>query len=219
MLSQAHSIVLTHSNGRVLSGPFLGMSIDPQAVSWGDGDIVTKLLGCYEQELQGVLEHAIARRIPRFVNVGCAEGYYAVGVARHGIPVVAVDTSEAALAASRHNAMLNGVELILHRDVPRPVRGDFWLVDIEGGEADLLRDSDGWQGVELLVELHEWVDRSLADRLLRIFGSSHDGQLLTMGARNPNRFDFLSGLPDAARFSLMSENRPERMRWLHLRPC
>ncbi len=218
MLSQARSIVLAHSNGRVLSGPFLGMSIDPQAVSWGDGDIVTKLLGCYEQEFHGVLEQAIARRIPRFVNVGCAEGYYAVGVARHGIPVVAVDMSETALAACRQNAMLNGVELTLHRAIPRPVSGDFWLVDIEGGEADLLRDSAGWEGVELLVELHEWVDRSLADRLLRIFGGSHGGQLLTMGARDPNRFDFLSRMPDVVRFALMSERRPERMRWLHLQP-
>ena len=43
--------------------------------------VAGKLLGCYEQPLQPYLKRAIDRNYETLINIGCAEGYYAVGLA------------------------------------------------------------------------------------------------------------------------------------------
>jgi hypothetical protein len=60
----------------VAAGPFAGMKLDyelfPKHTS-------PKFLGTYEQELHGGIERAI-KLYPRYVsNIGCAEGFYAIG--------------------------------------------------------------------------------------------------------------------------------------------
>ena len=47
-----------------------------------DGDLPPKLLCCYEAELHPAIERAAARNPQLIVTIGCAEGYYAVGMAR-----------------------------------------------------------------------------------------------------------------------------------------
>ena len=75
--------VFSETLGVVQSGPFRGMKI-PREVSWGQGDVIPKLLGLgtYEQELIPAIYKAIRRKPAVVYNVGCAEGYYAVGLAR-----------------------------------------------------------------------------------------------------------------------------------------
>jgi hypothetical protein len=47
-----------------------------------EGCAVPKLLGCYEQELHPALNRAIDTDYGVILNIGCAEGYYPVGLAR-----------------------------------------------------------------------------------------------------------------------------------------
>ena len=42
---------------------------------------VPKLIGSYEEEVHLIIEEIIRRRYSIVVNIGCAEGYYAVGFA------------------------------------------------------------------------------------------------------------------------------------------
>ena len=42
---------------------------------------VPKLIGSYEEEVHPIIEEIIRRRYSIVVNIGCAEGYYAVGFA------------------------------------------------------------------------------------------------------------------------------------------
>ena len=63
----------------ILGGPFAGMSFVRQVA---EGCCVPKLLGCYEEELHPYVEQAILRDYPQVLNIGVAEGYYAVGFAR-----------------------------------------------------------------------------------------------------------------------------------------
>ena len=75
--------------GVVLSGPFtLGCS-RRRAVMGPHGPL---LAGSYEAELHDVLEDVIVERPSRIIDVGCAEGYYAVGLAMR-CPDAAVFTS------------------------------------------------------------------------------------------------------------------------------
>lgn len=69
----------TRTGSRVLKGPFAGMNYVSHAVG---SAYIPKLLGIYERELTPCVE-AICRRNPSLiVDVGAAEGYYAVGLAR-----------------------------------------------------------------------------------------------------------------------------------------
>ena len=63
----------------VIQGPLAGMDFLPQSA---EGRHIAKLLGCYEQPLQPYIEEAIASAYPTILNIGCAEGYYAVGMTR-----------------------------------------------------------------------------------------------------------------------------------------
>jgi SAM-dependent methyltransferase len=211
--------VLENSQGRVLRGPFRGMRIDPSAVSWADGDIIRKLLGTYEEELHSiVLDAVVTAGQGRLVNVGCAEGYYAVGFARLGLNVVAVDIQDLALDMAGRNAGLNEVSITFDKIPPPPVEGDFWWVDIEGEELNLLSDYRRWIGVTILVELHEWKDREMVEKFRARFSPTHKVALVEASGRNPNRYPFLSEFPDSARWQAMSEGRPEQMRWMYLTP-
>jgi hypothetical protein len=63
---------------RIQSGPFKGMHFTTRSVSAGWSP---KLLGCYEEEVQPLLERVLNRGYRQIVNIGAAEGYYAVGLA------------------------------------------------------------------------------------------------------------------------------------------
>jgi hypothetical protein len=62
----------------VWCGPFAG-KVYTKTIA--EGFVVTKLPGCYEQELHPVIEAAIGRVYDTIVNIWGAEGYYAIGLA------------------------------------------------------------------------------------------------------------------------------------------
>jgi len=68
-------------------------------------------LGCYEHELHPHVERLIGRTFDALLNIGCADGYYAVGLARRmpGAPVFAHDLNPKAQTGCREVAALNGV--------------------------------------------------------------------------------------------------------------
>lgn len=88
-------------------GPFAGMVYPPRVAA--NRHILPKLAGTYEREL-----HPYFTTNPgysRIIDIGCAEGYYAVGLARRwGIPVVAYDTDRREREFCRELAMANGVD-------------------------------------------------------------------------------------------------------------
>src|SRR4051794_23892795 len=69
----AHGLEVRH-------GPLAGMFYLP-GLEATSGDLVAKLLGAYEEELHRVLERWIASGAGTVIDVGSAEGYYAVGLA------------------------------------------------------------------------------------------------------------------------------------------
>ena len=71
--------LLPQLGDRVVAGPFAGMTYPPDSA---EGYFVPKLLGCYEQELHPALAQFCQGRPGTVLNIGCAEGYYAVGLAR-----------------------------------------------------------------------------------------------------------------------------------------
>ena len=75
----------------VRHGPFRGMRYEANRVA-----ATQKLIGTYERELHPWFERVLAQRPTRFVDIGAADGYYAIGIARAGVPVVAFEMSRIA---------------------------------------------------------------------------------------------------------------------------
>src|SRR5206468_9886250 len=62
----------------ILTGPFRGMLYLDEIV-WGP--IMPKWAGSYEMELQDIVARIGRDGYDQILNIGCAEGYYAVGLA------------------------------------------------------------------------------------------------------------------------------------------
>jgi SAM-dependent methyltransferase len=213
--------------GQVLSGPFAGMAMLPE-VSWGDGDLAPKLLGCYEAELHPALSKAISRQPKSIVNVGCAEGYYAIGMAR-ALPqskVFAFDINETAQAICGRAAAANQVAARSQvggactpdtlREVIAKDDRTLLFVDCEGGELQLLDPEQvpGIQSCDVIVECHDFLNPSITPTLQKRFAATHDVEIVSEGPRDPNQFPALQRWQSTDRWLAINENRPMTMNWL-----
>ena len=212
---------------RVQSGPFAGMELDDgRAYDWHRAN---KLLGCYEANLNTHLLKSVKRVPGTVVNVGCAEGYYAVGLARllPDATVFAFDADANAAGVCRQAAELNGVSNrvvvngfctteILGHLVAR-ARRTLIFMDCEGGELELLDPARVplLASCDIIVETHDYIDRSITGALLQRFAASHAVELVEGGgARDTNQFAELHSWRELDRWLLVSEGRHETMNWL-----
>src|SRR5580692_1587465 len=221
------NVLFKTQKGNVLSGPFAGMAMLPES-SWGDGDLAPKLLGCYEAELHPAIAKAISRKPKNIINVGCAEGYYAIGMAR-ALPqskIFAFDTNQAAQVICGRAAAANQVAArakvggtctfdTLRETISKDDR-TLLFVDCEGGELALLDPEQvpGIQGCDVIVECHDFLDPSITSVLYERFAASHDLEIIPEGPRNPNEFSSLQCWQSTDRWLAVNENRPATMNWL-----
>ena len=174
--------VLHHIGTKVASGVFAGMNFLPKSA---EGCHVAKLLGCYEQPLQPVIEEAIRANYPLVINIGCAEGYYAVGLACRmpNTKVMAFDVNENARMACGHLAEKNGVRSRVEiGGLFRPEsfghyadRNALVICDIEGAEKELLDPdvSPALRSMDLIVEAHDILIPGISKMLRGRFEASH----------------------------------------------
>ena len=105
------SKVFRELHSTVCHGPFKGMKYIKKSNS---SALLPKLLGTYEQELHQVIEQIISEEYQNIADIGCAEGYYAVGFAyksrnRPGFQVYAYDINKDALQNLTKLSSLNSV--------------------------------------------------------------------------------------------------------------
>lgn len=216
-------------DGVVRHGPFAGLRY-PLLQSVGSS-LFPKLLGSYEAELHPWIAEICAGDYSEIVDVGCAEGYYAIGLARR-LPdarVFAYDTEPRAQELCQAAAHLNHVAdrvsvrgTFAAADLASlPVRRRGLIVcDCEGAELDLftadtVRHCAGW---DLLVETHDFMDITGSTRLLERFATSHDVRavLSTDDIQKAKHYDYpeLAPLDLATRRAIVGEGRPAIMEWL-----
>jgi hypothetical protein len=207
-------------------GPFSGVRL-PSAFSWGDRG--PKLLGCYEQELHPCIEEIIAWQPDVVLNVGCAEGYYAVGLAKR-LPaalIIAYDVDHSAREACKEARDINGLKLEILgfctnselRDRAERAARPFLFIDCEGGERELLlADTYEFPSARLIVECHDFVDRDITSALLAKFSNTHAILRIVQSGRDPFSHPSLAGFSNNDRWTLVSEGRPETMHWLYMTP-
>jgi hypothetical protein len=229
------NLVGARTKGRIPGGPFAGMRCIGTAVSNAQIHI-PKLLGIYERELNPYIEEACALHFPLIVNVGAAEGYYAVGMALRNptAKVIAFEKEAAerwALAeAARLNAMTDRVEIRticeredLERLVAHTSRA-LVICDVEGYEAVLLdpASAPSLRRAFILVELHEFIERGIGKKIRERFLATHEIRQIEQQDRAIADFPFQNFytrcLPKRYLHWAVGESRPERMSWFWMVP-
>jgi len=217
-----------------MTGPFAGMRYVEASV-WSMH--LPKLLGVYEAELQGVIAEICQEQFERIVDIGAAEGYYAIGLAWR-MPhchVIAFEMEPEGRELLRELATLNGVQKRVQIeglcDAPslaRSVNGGkntLVVMDVEGAETVLLDPfvAPGLRQACILVELHDFVYREVGELITRRFEPTHTIVEILQRERTIN--DFPVSIPQKASKRLrrtilaaMAEGRPESMRWFYLKP-
>ena len=167
----------------VMQGPLQGLDFLTQSA---EGCHIAKLLGSYEQPLQPFIEAAIAENYPTILNIGCAEGYYAVGMARRmpSTRVLAHDLNPKAQEVCAELAQKNQVAdrvtvggLFSPEDfAPYANQRVLLMCDIEGAERELLEPSivPALKGMDIIVESHECLIAGITQLLIDRFKATHD---------------------------------------------
>jgi hypothetical protein len=212
----------------VQGGPFTGMKMLDLS-NRGDGDISPKLLGTYEQELHPFIERASRNRYDAVVDIGCAEGYFAVGFARlfPSTPVLAYDTDQVALAILHDLALLNDCqEQIIAGEFCDPIElkrvferypRSLIVADCEGYEKILFTDphtNKAGASADIIVECHDLWDHSITPSIIAALSPTHEISTINAIGREPNVYDFLAHLSDIDRFKAVWERRGARQNWL-----
>jgi hypothetical protein len=224
---------------RIISGPFKGVQMLEQS-SWDPGARASMLLGLYERE---VLEAIAARAAPRrlMIDIGAADGYYAVGVlaAKLFEHVVCYESSEQGRhlieTFARANQVFNRISI--HGEATLSFANEVFekaaalemgltalvLMDIEGGEFDLLSEENlnRFARSSLIIELHPFAVEDGQAKLVSLIATAkntHHMNLITTGARDLSAFTVLTELSDVDRWLITAEGRPCQMQWLVLDP-
>jgi precorrin-6B methylase 2 len=225
--------IYERTNGVVQSGPFKGMVVLDE-VCWSDGNLGTKVLGCYEQELHDAIEREIKRlseiEHPCIIDYGCSEGYYTVGMARRlpNANVIGIDLAKEALRITQQAADFNEVSVeLLHTDdeackgLLGDVNPDLIICDVEGAEIEYL-DPEKWPVLKtvhtIIVECHDTETHQVTSVLGKRFSETHELWLATEAGRNPNEFEMLTPMPSIMRWLAVCEGRPAMMHWLVMLP-
>src|SRR5436190_8314280 len=180
----------------VQAGPFAGMRYPPGRL--GDVDAAgAKLLGIYERELQSVFEQAIQQRA-QFTDIGCADGFFAVGMAMRGCPSVAYDISKSARRLCGELAALNGAQVEIRSTFDEPPAGGLLLCDIEGAERQLFTSglAAALADVSVVVEVHEDQQPGTAAHLRELFSATHEDERIDHRPLQPEEVPVLADWDD-----------------------
>jgi len=223
--------VFDQCNARVQTGPFKGVVLIPNYM-WGDGDTAAKLMGVYEDELHGFIETAIANSPDAVINVGCAEGYYSIGLASRlpGVTVTAVDIEPGSAKIVSDTAVANNltniktvtklVDCVWMQETFLSLTNPLVVLDCEGAELELLdlAQVPALAHCSILVECHDCITPGITNTLIERFQHTHLLQYAAQQRKDPFQFAWCATLSDCDKWALINEGRPSTMVWLYMVP-
>jgi hypothetical protein len=215
------------TGGVVASGPFHGM----RYATFGVGSVIcAKMLGTYECELHPWVGEIIATPYRRIHVVGCAEGYYAIGLAR-SIPaaiVLAYDLDPRVPSVLADIAARNGVVSRVRfsgefsaasLDGPAGA-AELIVCDVEGAELSLLDPSANPRLLEcdLLVEVHDGKADSIERVIASRFATTHSIRRVIAKRRTSDDLPprLRGRLPNDVAEQMMNECRSKGLTWLFM---
>lgn len=217
----------------VQNGPFVGM----RYINISQGSAyIPKLLGIYEKELTPHIEKIISLSPSLVVDLGAAEGYYAIGLALRltETRVIAFEMEERGRKAIDQMRNLNGVAHRLEirgkcepADLNSVLNNSMKTVivcDVEGYEQFLLDPCavPALRFAAILVELHDFIVPNIGEIIKDRFSVSHDICHVWQEPRTTEDFPWRTMgttlLPKSYLQWAVSEWRPVRMAWFMMTP-
>ena len=218
---------------KVAHGPFKGMEL-PREAWWGTKDACSKLIGVYEKQVQDELV-SLAPSASILIDIGAADGYFAVGAVRSGLyeHAICFEISEQGRQRLKANAELNRVagKIEIHGEAdtaslaPILANNDSGVIlcDIEGAEFELLSEQilESARKFHFVVELHhrfipdgEAKKSQLLDRASSLF----DTKVIRSADIQVGAFRELDRFNDTQRLLAFNEGRGAAMEWLVMVP-
>jgi hypothetical protein len=188
------------------------------------------VLGTYERELITALEEICRAGCDRIVDIGAAEGYYAIGMALRNpaAEVTCFETNPSVRHYLRKNARRNSVRARLRiagectpaaldaalEGAARPAV----ICDCEGTEDTLLDPQrvPGLRRALVLVETHEGMVIGVERHLVERFAPTHDIEVIRNRPRTRNDLPDGCPLTDDEAAAAMDEHR-RRAEWMFMR--
>jgi hypothetical protein len=220
----------------VQNGPFADARLSVS--DWNEWTTVPKVLGSYEAELHPTIEDLCEVDYDRIINIGAAEGYYAVGMAlrQQSALVYAFEASDQLREQCALNSRINGAEERICiqgrcgvsdlKDIVSEEPGtDLIICDCEGQELGLLHGEiiSLLTNTDLLVEIHETVateerKESATEILTRRFRPTHKITMIPARLRTAERYSALNSLYWDEKPLAISEHRRRSKGWLLMKP-
>jgi hypothetical protein len=230
ILSNAAHVISPHLT--VKHGPFKGMKY-PSAKAAGSA-LIPKLLGSYERELHSTIQTILKQNYTEIIDIGCAEGYYAIGLARHfpKTQVYVYDSNQEALDLCSQMAKINAVsnQLVFGSFCSPdqleaiPYRGRSLIIsDCEGYEKELFNERivPKLAQHDLLIEIHDTIDISISGAIRSRFSDSHYIEVIEsiddIKKAKSYEYEELDGYDLSTRRLLVAEGRSNIMEWFFLR--
>lgn len=223
-----HNTLKELTKSQVQGGIYKSMKLTK--IKWHDYDYLPKILGVYEKEVQ---EELLKKKFKFLVNVGSAEGYHSIGslLTNNYEKCICFELDADSRSLLQTNAQLNGVDKRL--TILEKANEDFldqielkypdvsfnefaFLFDIEGEEFSLLSDKNLFilKKSKLIIEYHETKDIEMNKKFIINLQKYFKISYLTTKERDLSGFKFLKEFNDIDRWLMVSENRPNLMRWL-----
>jgi hypothetical protein len=213
----------------VKNGPFKGM-IYPEFNSSGSA-LIPKLLGSYEKELHTNLLQLCNKDYHVIINIGCGEGYYAIGLGllKPNATIIAYDINPQARVLCNRMAELNGIEQRV------TVKENFNIEDLKKINKDLdvliICDCEGYEkniflsknlgdfiNCDIIIETHDFIDIEISSYIKNLFKKTHSLKSIfsvdDIQKALTYEFKELEDLTLIEKKNYLSENRPIIMEWI-----
>ena len=199
-------------------------------------DLSSKLLGCYEEQVQEkIIEITKKNNLKYLVVFGAGEGFHALGLLKNNFfsKAYVFEKDDHTRHILTKNAKINliknikifaeanfsAIPIFLNRKIQNKT---LFLIDIEGEEFNILNKKNlpYFKNSYLIIENHENFIKNikLKEIFFKFINKNFKFYYLNNGSRDPFKFKNLNYLDDDERWLAMSEYRPCNMNWLILSP-
>lgn len=177
-----------NSEYKVLNGVFKGLQYHSLDIT--ESALVPKIIGSYEYQLQPWFSQIVNTNYSDIIDVGSAEGYYAIGLAKK-MPKTIVhcyDINEKDIEFSKHMAKINNVTNLTWNTycndktlIDFNYKGRTLIIcDCEGYELELFTQNviDSCKHTDFLIELHDIRNPVISSQILSRFQFTHSFKIV-----------------------------------------
>ena len=192
-------------------------------------------LGFYEKEILDIINGFAENEFDTFVDIGAADGYYAVGmlVSKTVKRAFCFEASEIGHAIIKENFELNGslgqIEVLgraSNNSLQSLTSVDYTkaiiLIDIEGAELEVVDANflSQARGANIIIEVHNWANQfsDKYEKMLRAIDKDFHIHVIEPVERPTKSMPILRSFSDENRALIASEGRPCLMRFIWLKP-